>query len=113
MSLALHDAGMDVGGPLSQAESEWEPLLPLFFRAQDPWLIGYRQRGKPRRWLRDALRFLSMAMKAINPSKLYKKRLGDHVVNPYLGCEHACAHCYCPAMPGVWAHNGGRMVNAD
>jgi len=47
-------------------------------------------------------------MDAISPSQLWKKRLGDWVVNPYVGCEHGCLHCYCPAMPGVKFHNGGR-----
>ena len=46
-------------------------------------------------------------MKAINPSKLWKKRLGDWVINPYVGCEHGCFHCYCPAMPGVRFNNHG------
>lgn len=46
--------------------------------------------------------------RAINPSQLWKKRLGDWVVNPYVGCQHGCAHCYCPAMPGVKFFNGGR-----
>lgn len=39
-------------------------------------------------------------MKAINPSGLWKKKLGDWAVNPYLGCEHGCFHCYVPTMPG-------------
>ena len=47
-------------------------------------------------------------MNALNPSQLWKKRLGDWVVNPYVGCEHGCLHCYCPAMPGVKFNNGGR-----
>lgn len=47
-------------------------------------------------------------MKAINESQLWKKRLGDWVLNPYIGCEHGCYHCYCPAMPGVRVFNGGR-----
>ena len=46
-------------------------------------------------------------MKALNPSKLWKKRLGDWVINPYVGCEHGCFHCYCPAMPGVRFNNHG------
>jgi len=46
-------------------------------------------------------------MKAINASKLWKKRLGDWVINPYVGCEHGCFHCYCPAMPGVRFNNHG------
>lgn len=46
-------------------------------------------------------------MKAINPSELWKKRLGDWVLNPYIGCEHGCKHCYCPAMPGVKFFNRG------
>ena len=46
-------------------------------------------------------------MKALNPSKLWKKRLGDWVINPYVGCEHGCFHCYCPAMPGVRFRNHG------
>lgn len=44
---------------------------------------------------------------AINPSQLWKKRLGDWVLNPYVGCEHGCFHCYCPAMPGVKFANRG------
>jgi len=44
---------------------------------------------------------------AINPSQLWKKRLGDWVLNPYVGCEHGCFHCYCPAMPGVKFMNHG------
>jgi DNA repair photolyase len=44
---------------------------------------------------------------AINPSELWKKRLGDWVINPYVGCEHGCYHCYCPAMPGVKFSNHG------
>lgn len=46
-------------------------------------------------------------MKAINESELHKKRLGDWVLNPYIGCEHGCFHCYCPAMPGVKFFNDG------
>jgi DNA repair photolyase len=46
-------------------------------------------------------------MKAVNESELWKKRLGDWVVNPYVGCEHGCFHCYCPAMPGVKFANHG------
>lgn len=46
-------------------------------------------------------------MKAINPSQLWKKRLGDWVLNPYVGCEHGCCHCYCPAMPGVRCFSHG------
>src|SRR5690349_14915710 len=46
-------------------------------------------------------------MKALNPSNLWKKRLGDWVINPYVGCEHGCFHCYCPAMPGVRFNNQG------
>jgi DNA repair photolyase len=46
-------------------------------------------------------------MKALNPSNLWKKRLGDWVINPYVGCEHGCFHCYCPAMPGVRFNNHG------
>jgi DNA repair photolyase len=45
---------------------------------------------------------------AISPSQLRKKRLGDWVINPYVGCEHGCFHCYCPAMPGVKFANHGR-----
>lgn len=40
-------------------------------------------------------------MTPISKSALWKKRLGDWVLNPYVGCEHGCRHCYCPAMPGV------------
>ncbi len=47
-------------------------------------------------------------MTAVNPSNLWKKRLGDWVLNPYVGCEHGCFHCYCPVMPGVRFMNGGR-----
>ena len=46
-------------------------------------------------------------MTPINPSGLWKKRLGDWVINPYVGCEHGCYHCYCPAMPGVKFNNNG------
>lgn len=46
-------------------------------------------------------------MKAVNESELWKKRLGDWVINPYVGCEHGCFHCYCPAMPGVKFANQG------
>jgi DNA repair photolyase len=49
-----------------------------------------------------------MARHAISKSHLWKKRLGDWVVNPYIGCQHGCFHCYCPAMPGVKFLNGGR-----
>lgn len=44
---------------------------------------------------------------AISESQLWKKRLGDWVVNPYIGCEHGCFHCYCPSMPGVKFFNDG------
>jgi len=44
---------------------------------------------------------------AISPSQLWKKRLGDWVLNPYIGCEHGCFHCYCPAMPDVRFANRG------
>ena len=47
-------------------------------------------------------------MAIISESKLWKKKLGDWVINPYVGCEHGCKHCYCPAMPGVKFINGGR-----
>ena len=47
-------------------------------------------------------------MKAVNRSALHKKKLGDWVINTYVGCEHGCRHCYCPAMPGVKFHNEGR-----
>lgn len=47
-------------------------------------------------------------MAIISESNLWKKRLGDWVINPYVGCEHGCKHCYCPAMPGVKFTNGGR-----
>jgi DNA repair photolyase len=50
---------------------------------------------------------MSATIQAIGPSQLWKKRLGDWVVNPYVGCEHGCYHCYCPAMPGVKFHNNG------
>jgi len=46
-------------------------------------------------------------MTPINKSGLWKKRLGDWVLNPYVGCEHGCRHCYCPAMPGVKFNNNG------
>jgi DNA repair photolyase len=46
-------------------------------------------------------------MKAVNESELWKKRLGDWVINPYVGCEHGCLHCYCPTMPGVRFANHG------
>lgn len=46
-------------------------------------------------------------MAIISESKLWKKRLGDWVINPYVGCEHGCKHCYCPAMPGVKFLNNG------
>ena len=46
-------------------------------------------------------------MNAISKSALWKKKLGDWVLNPYVGCEHGCLHCYCPAMPGVKFHNEG------
>jgi len=46
-------------------------------------------------------------MKAMSFSELWKKRLGDWVVNPYIGCEHGCLHCYCPSMPGVKFRNYG------
>ena len=46
-------------------------------------------------------------MAIISESKLWKKRLGDWVINPYVGCEHGCKHCYCPAMPGVKFINNG------
>lgn len=45
--------------------------------------------------------------RAINESGLWKKRLGDWVLNPYVGCEHGCKHCYCGAMPGVKFFNHG------
>src|SRR5664280_1699874 len=48
-----------------------------------------------------------VSMTPINPSGLWKKRLGDWVINPYVGCEHGCFHCYCPAMPGVKFNNDG------
>lgn len=47
-------------------------------------------------------------MKAVNKSGLWKKHLGDWVINPYVGCEHGCYHCYCPAMPGVKFNNNGQ-----
>ncbi len=47
-------------------------------------------------------------MAIISESKLWKKKLGDWVINPYVGCEHGCKHCYCPAMPGVKFTNQGR-----
>lgn len=47
------------------------------------------------------------SMTPINSSGLWKKRLGDWVINPYVGCEHGCYHCYCPAMPGVKFNNDG------
>lgn len=47
-------------------------------------------------------------MTPINPSGLWKKRLGDWVLNPRTGCSHGCRFCYCPAMPGVKFMNGGR-----
>lgn len=40
-------------------------------------------------------------MAIICESKLWKKKLGDWVINPYVGCEHGCKHCYCPAMPAT------------
>jgi DNA repair photolyase len=46
-------------------------------------------------------------VKPISKSKLWKKRLGDSVINPYVGCEHGCFHCYCPVMPGVKFFNHG------
>jgi len=46
-------------------------------------------------------------MAIISDSKLWKKSLGDWVINPYVGCEHGCKHCYCPAMPGVKFINNG------
>ena len=46
-------------------------------------------------------------MAIISGSKLWKKKLGDWVINPYVGCEHGCKHCYCPAMPGVKFINNG------
>ena len=46
-------------------------------------------------------------MAIISESKLWKKKLGDWVINPYVGCEHGCKHCYCPAMPGVKFINNG------
>lgn len=47
-------------------------------------------------------------MAIISESKLWKKKLGDWVINPYVGCEHGCKHCYCPAMPGVKFTNNGK-----
>jgi len=47
-------------------------------------------------------------MLAISKSGLWKKRLGDYVINCYVGCEHGCRHCYCPAMPGVKFKNDHR-----
>lgn len=44
---------------------------------------------------------------SVNKSGLWKKHLGDWVLNPYVGCEHGCLHCYCPAMPGVRCFNQG------
>jgi len=34
---------------------------------------------------------------------LIKSKLTDYCVNPYSGCEHACAYCYVPQMP--WNKN--------
>jgi DNA repair photolyase len=51
-------------------------------------------------------------MKAINPSGLWKKKLGDWALNPYLGCEHGCFHCYVPAMPGS-ALFSGPVIDAE
>ena len=51
-------------------------------------------------------------MKAINPSNLWKKKLGDWAVNPYLGCEHGCFHCYVPTMPGS-ALFSGPVIDED
>jgi DNA repair photolyase len=44
---------------------------------------------------------------AISESALWKKHLGDWVLNPYVGCEHGCHHCFCPTMPGVKFFNNG------
>ena len=30
------------------------------------------------------------------------------MINPYIGCEHGCLHCFCPNMPGVKFFNGQR-----
>jgi DNA repair photolyase len=49
----------------------------------------------------------SLVRNAISISKLWKKRLGDWVINAYIGCQHGCFHCYCPAMPGVRFFNEG------
>lgn len=45
---------------------------------------------------------------AISNSKLNKKRLGDWVINVYIGCEQGCVFCYCPNMPGVKFFNDHR-----
>ena len=60
-------------------------------------------------WVRRKHHYLDRycGITAINPSGLWKKRLGDWVLNPYVGCEHGCYHCYCPAMPGVKFNNHG------
>jgi DNA repair photolyase len=50
-----------------------------------------------------------MTTQAISHSALWKKRLGDWVLNPYVGCEHGCFHCYCPSMPGVKFFNHGHL----
>ena len=47
------------------------------------------------------------AVTEVSLSQLWKKHLGDWVINPYVGCEHGCLHCYCPAMPGVKFFNHG------